>query len=144
MTIRGDKLAIRVEADLANLSAISSQVSEAMRQATIDAAIIRKVLLAIDEACTNIALYAYPGVKGFIRITCWLDHDDLMICIEDQGRPFNPCSVPGPEVDVSLDERKVGGLGVHFMRESMDEISYKYDPEKGNQLTMRKHIAGHR
>ena len=67
MTIRGDKLAIRVEADLANLSAISSLVSGAMEQAKIDAAIIRKVLLAVDEACTNITLYAYPGAKGFIR-----------------------------------------------------------------------------
>ncbi len=141
MTISGENWAIKVEADLANLSAISSLVSGAMTQANIDAAIARKVLLAVDEACTNIALYAYPAVKGVIHIACWLDDDDFVICIEDQGRPFNPCSVPAPELDVSLDDRKVGGLGVHFMRKFMDEITYKYDPDKGNQLTMRKHIA---
>ncbi len=141
MPIRGNKFTIRVEASLEKLSAISNLVSGAMRQAKIDTAIIRKVLLAVDEACTNITLYAYPEGKGFIRIACWVDHGDFVISIEDEGKPFNPCSVPAPQLDVDLDDRKVGGLGIHLMRKSMDEISYRYDPGTGNQLTMRKHIA---
>jgi len=141
MTTKGHKFKLKVEANLENLSVISSVVSEAMNQAKIDAAIIAKVLLAVDEACTNIALYAYPERKGYIRLTCWLNHDDFVISIEDKGKPFNPCSVPPPELDAKLDDRKVGGLGIYFMRKFMDEISYKYDPKTGNQLTMRKHIG---
>ena len=102
---------------------------------------IDNIELAVDEACTNIALYAYPERKGYIRLTCWLNHDDFVISIEDKGKPFNPCSVPPPELDAKLDDRKVGGLGIYFMRKFMDEISYKYDPKTGNQLTMRKHIG---
>ena len=138
--MKGDKFKLKVEANLENLSVISSVVSEAMEQAQIDAAIIPKVLLAVDEACTNIVLYAYPERKGYIRLACWLNHDDFVISIEDKGKPFNPCSVPPPKVDVNLDERTVGGLGIYFMRKFMDEISYKYDSRTGNQLTMRKHL----
>ena len=141
MTIKGNKFKLKVEAALENLSVISSAVSEAMKQAKIDAAIIPGILLAVDEACTNIALYAYPERKGYIRLTCWLNHDYFVISIEDKGKPFNPCSVPPPELDAKLDDRKVGGLGIYFMRKFMDEISYKYDPKTGNQLTMRKHIG---
>jgi serine/threonine-protein kinase RsbW len=141
MTIKGNKCKLKVEANLESLSVISSVISEAMKQANIDAAIIPKVLLAVDEACTNIALYAYPEQKGYIRLACWLDHDDFVISIEDKGKPFNPCSVPPPELDVDLDDRRVGGLGIYFMRKFMDEISYKYDPKTGNQLTMRKHVG---
>ena len=112
-----------------------------MEQAQIDAAIIPKVLLAVDEACTNIILYAYPERKGYIRLACCLNHNDFVISIRDKGKPFNPCSVPPPELDVNLDDRRVGGLGIYFMRKFMDEISYRYDPKIGNQLTMRKHVG---
>ena len=141
MTTKGTKFKLKVEANLKNLSVISNVISKAMKQAKIDAAIIPKVLLAVDEACTNIALYAYPERKGYIRLACWLNHDDFVISIEDNGKPFNPCSVPPPKLDVNLDDRRVGGLGIHFMRKFMDEISYKYDPKMGNQLTMRKHVG---
>ncbi len=141
MITKGNKIKLKVEASLANLSVISSAISEAMKQANIDAAIIPRVLLAVDEACTNIALYAYPKRKGYIRLTCWLNHEDFVISIQDNGIPFNPCSVPQPKLDVNLDDRRVGGLGVYFMRKFMDEISYKHDPKIGNQLTMRKHVG---
>ena len=141
MTIKGNKFKLKVEAALENLSVISSAVSEAMKQAKIDAAIIPGILLAVDEACTNIALYAYPERKGYIRLTCWLNHDDFVISIEDKGKPFDPCSAPPPKLDANLDDRRAGGLGIYFIQTFMDEISYKYDPKIGNQLTMRKHIG---
>lgn len=141
MTIEGHKFKLGVESSLGNLSVISSFVSEAMKQAKIDAAVIDKVLMAVDEACTNIMQYAYPEGKGFIRLACWLERDDFVISIEDEGMPFNPCSVPSPELDANLDNRKVGGLGIYFMRKFMDEISYKYHPKTGNQLTMRRRIG---
>jgi serine/threonine-protein kinase RsbW len=140
MTMKGDKLKLKIEATLENLSVISSVISETMEQAQIDAAIIPKVLLAVDEACTNIVLYAYPERKGYIRLACWINHDDFVISIVDKGKPFNPCSVSPPKLDVNLEDRSVGGLGIYFMRKFMDEISYKYHPRTGNQLTMRKHL----
>lgn len=141
MTRKGDRFKLKIEANVENLERISGFVSEVMREAKVDAGAIPKVLLAVDEACTNIALYAYPERKGYIRLACWLDQDDFVISIEDKGKSFNPCSVPPPNLDVNLDDRRVGGLGIHFMRTFMDEISYSYDPKAGNKLTMRKHVG---
>ena len=141
MTMKGNRFELKVEANLENLAVISSFISEAMKQANIDGAIISRVLLAVDEACTNIALYAYPERKGYIRLACWLNHGYFVISIEDKGIPFNPCSVPPPKLDANLDDRKVGGLGIYFLRTFMDEISYTYDPKTGNQLIMRKHVG---
>lgn len=138
--MKGDKVKLKIEANLENLSVISSVISSAMKRAHVDAAIIPKVLLAVDEACTNIVLYAYPKRKGYIRLACWLNGDDFVVSIEDKGKPFNPCLVPPPELNVSLEDRRVGGLGIYFMRKFMDEISYEYDPKTGNQLVMRKHL----
>jgi serine/threonine-protein kinase RsbW len=143
MTAEGEKLKLRVEADLQNLSVISNVISEAMKQAGIDVEVIGRVLMAVDEACTNIILYAYPNRKGHIALTYWLDQDDFTISIEDDGQRFNPCSVPSPDLDANLDNRTVGGLGVHFIRKFMDEIGYQYVPGVGNQLTMRKHVKPH-
>ena len=138
--MKSDKVKLKIEASLENLSVISSVISAAMEQVHIDGAIIPKVLLAVDEACTNIVLYAYPKRKGYIRLACWLNGDDFVVSIEDKGRPFNPCLVPAPELDVTLEDRRVGGLGIYFMRKFMDEISYEYDPRTGNQLVMRKRL----
>jgi serine/threonine-protein kinase RsbW len=140
MTMKDKKFKLKIKANLKSLPVISNAVSEVMERAQIDAAIIPKVLLAVDEACTNIVLYAYPERKGYIRLSCWLNHHDFVISIEDKGKPFNPCSVPPPKLDVNLEDRRVGGLGIYFMRKFMDEISYEYDPEAGNRLIMRKRL----
>lgn len=139
--MKGNKIKLEVEANLQNLSVISRAISEALEQAKVDAAVIPKVLLAVDEACTNIALYAYQEREGYIRLAWWLNHGDFVISIEDKGKPFNPCSVSPPKLDVNLDDREVGGLGIYFMRRFMDEITYKYDPKTGNRLTMRKRVG---
>lgn len=139
--MKGNKIKLEVEANLQNLSVISRAISEALEQAKVDAAVIPRVLLAVDEACTNIALYAYQEREGYIRLAWWLNHGDFVISIEDKGKPFNPCSVSPPKLDVNLDDREVGGLGIYFMRRFMDEITYKYDPKTGNRLTMRKRVG---
>ncbi len=139
--MKSDTFTVEIEATLENLSAINSIVSEAMERGHIDSDTAAKVLMAVDEACTNIILYAYPQRKGLIRLSCRLNHEDFIVSIEDKGIPFNPCAVPPPDIHVDLDHRGVGGLGVHFMRTFMDEISYRYDPEAGNLLTMRKHVG---
>lgn len=141
MTRKGDRFELKVEANLENLAVISGFVAEAIKRAKVDAIVIPRVLLAVDEACTKIALYAYPERKGYIHLICWLNHDDFVISIEDKGKPFNPCSVPPPNLDVNLCDRRVGGLGIYFMRTFMDEISYRYNPRTGNKLTMRKHVG---
>jgi len=131
---------LEVDNRLENLSIISDFIGKAMRQVGASEKSIAKVQLAVDEACSNIILHAYSGRKGIVRLILELVGDDLIVTIKDRGKPFDPTSVPPPDLEADLDERKIGGLGMYFMRKAMDEVSYSFDAEDGNKLTMRKHL----
>jgi len=94
------------------------------------------VSMAVDEACTNIIEHAYRGEDGPIEIVCRREGDDCCITIRDWGRPFDPSQIPEPDLVAPLEKREVGGLGIFFMRQLMDEVNFSFDPEKGNVLTM--------
>ena len=96
--------------------------------------------LALEEAVTNVILYAYPkGADGLVTIEAILREKSLDFIVSDSGRPFDPTAVPEVDTDKSLDERPIGGLGIHLVRSIMDEVHYKRTDEK-NYLSMTKTI----
>jgi anti-sigma regulatory factor (Ser/Thr protein kinase) len=111
-----------------------------MSQLGIEAGII-EIQAAVDEACTNIMKYAYSGESGIIVITCELQGNDFIVTIRDKGKPFDPSSVPTPDLGTDLDKRRIGGLGMYLMRKLMDDVSYSFDTDKGNTLVMRKTLT---
>ena len=138
--MKKDRFELEVDSRLENLSVISDFIGKAMRQAGAKEEDIAEVQLAVDEACANIIMHAYSGREGIIKLGLELAGDDLIVDIGDRGKPFDPTSVPPPDLEADLNERRIGGLGMYFMKKVMDEVSYSFDPEKGNRLTMRKHL----
>jgi anti-sigma regulatory factor (Ser/Thr protein kinase) len=132
-----------VDARLESLSLIADFISRSMSQLGIKAGVF-EVQTAVDEACTNIMKYAYSEAGGVITITCEMQGTDLVVTIRDMGKPFDPASVPQPDLEADLDRRKIGGLGIYLMRKLMDDVSYSFDAVKGNTLVMRKSISGKR
>jgi anti-sigma regulatory factor (Ser/Thr protein kinase) len=62
------------------------------------------------------------------------------VAIEDDGIPFNPLEKETPDTDLPLEERKIGGLGIHLVRNLMDKVSYQRRVDK-NRLTLVKNIS---
>ena len=93
---------------------------------------------AVDEASTNVIKYAYNGQGGFFQISCELQGQEIVVTIRDRGKQFDPNSVPPPDVDADLENRRVGGLGIFMMKKMMDVVSYDFDLKEGNRLEMRK------
>lgn len=129
-----------VEADLENLSILSEFIARVMREIGADERSLFEVQLAVDEACTNIIQHAYSGEGGTISIGCQLADDSLVVTIRDQGKPFDHNSIPPPDLGAGAAERKVGGLGMFLMKKMMDEVSYGFDAQRGNELTMCKKL----
>ena len=127
---------------LENLILISEFIKETMTSWGLDENLIFDVHLAVDEACTNIIQYAYPDdQEGVIDIVCTLTQTSFVITIKDYGQPFDPLTLEDPTVDKPLEERGVGGLGVYFMKQLMDELHYHYKEADGyEKLTLVKHI----
>lgn len=98
------------------------------------------VELSMVEACTNIIEHAYEGLDGG-EIECTWDIDDekLTIIIHDHGRSFDFSSVTLPDLDSDFESRPLGGLGVFFIKKSMDEVRFESLGEEGNLLTMVKY-----
>ncbi len=96
------------------------------------------VQMAVDEACTNIIEHAYAGEdRGTIALSCRVEPEKLTVVIRDHGRRFDPDAVPAPKLGSLIEDMEVGGLGLYFMRQVMDEVHFRFD-EQGNELTMIK------
>ena len=96
--------------------------------------------LALEEAVTNVMLYAYPkDTEGLIDIEALLKENAIVFNVSDSGKPFDPTSAPEVDTTKDLEERKIGGLGIHLVRKIMDEVHYTRE-EGLNVLTMIKNI----
>lgn len=102
---------------------------------------VYNIQLATDEAASNIIEHAYEGVSdGVLELSCGMLGDTIKIVLIDHGEPFDPGSIPMPDLKADLSERKIGGLGIFLMRKLMDEVHYDSHPEtNSNTLTMIKH-----
>lgn len=86
---------------------------------------INEIELAAEEVLVNIFQYAYPGTDGDVGIECRIEDDvRLVLVISDNGTPFNILEVPDPDVTADISDREIGGLGVFFVKEMVDEARY--------------------
>lgn len=106
----------------------------------LDQAMAMSLNLALEEAVTNVILYAYPdGIDGLVDIEAYIHDDCLEFIISDSGKPFDPTAAPEADVTLGVDERSIGGLGIYLVRNIMDTVSYRYEKGK-NILVMIKKI----
>ncbi len=130
-----------LEAKLDNLSEAQKFVSEEMEKLKCSTNNIRQMDLVVEEIFVNIAKYAYEGKRGDCKISVSLDANNfLKIVFEDSGIEFNPLDREDPDIDVSLEERTIGGLGIFLSKEVVDDIDYRYENNK-NILTITKKVS---
>ncbi len=97
--------------------------------------------LALDEAVTNVVMYAYPkGSSGDVTISAEATDTQLTIIISDHGVAFDPTRTEDPDITLSAEERPIGGLGIFLVKQVMDSIDYRRTPDGINELTLRKEI----
>lgn len=96
--------------------------------------------LALEEVFLNVAMHG-GGAQGPATVWLELERADgrLSLSLSDDGPAFDPLSLPTPDLDAPLEERPVGGLGVHLVREMMDGVSYHHRDGR-NSLSMWKSL----
>ena len=105
-------------------------------------AAVEKIMLAVDEACTNIIKHAYKSSpEGEILLNVDYDDEKFTITIIDYGKSFNPANIPQPDLQKYYREHKVGGLGIYLMKSLMDDVKYTSIPGKYNQVLLSKNIS---
>ena len=80
----------------------------------------------MEEIVTNIVKYAHGDDRPHeIAVSISLVAGQAVLCIEDDGRPFNPLAAPPPDTEGPIQQRPVGGLGIHLVREMSESIGYR-------------------
>jgi serine/threonine-protein kinase RsbW len=96
---------------------------------------IGEIELMVEEVLVNVIDYAYPQEEGDVEVYCYPDEDNrLVIQVSDRGVPFDPLSVPTPDLSQDINSREAGGLGIFIVRQLADELKYVRDGKR-NILT---------
>lgn len=134
-----NEFTLETEAVLENIPTITTFIDEKLAEFGADDDFRGKMGLALDEAVTNVVLYAYPEKKGLVRLTLKKTGETIVAEIRDQGTPFDPTQAPPPDLTVPLEQRKIGGLGIHLMRKSVDQLTYRHE-NGSNVFTFSKNM----
>jgi serine/threonine-protein kinase RsbW len=129
-------------AELQSLPMFRDFIKDACKgRAGIDDQTCYDLELAVDEACTNIITHGYAGMNpGSIILALELGRSQVVVNLTDFGHPFEPSRAPMPDVEAGLEDRPIGGFGLFFIYQTMDEIHYQIT-EDGNCLTFIKQLS---
>ena len=106
----------------------------------LDQGLAMSLNLALEEAVTNVILYAYPaGSDGLVDIEAIMGKDILEFIISDSGVAFDPTAAPEADISLGVEDRPIGGLGIFLVRNIMDTVSYQRTDGK-NILSMTKKL----
>ncbi len=101
---------------------------------------VADMIIALNEALVNVVRHGYRQ-PGRVEMTLFRQADDLLIEVRDGAPLFDPTGVAEPDITVPLAQRPFGGMGVHMMREFVDELNYEQTEDGRNQLTLVKRHA---
>jgi sigma-B regulation protein RsbU (phosphoserine phosphatase) len=125
----------------AELQRLASEVERFAQSHRIPDTDLQALSLALDEVITNVIGYGYDDQgphEILVRLT--LANGRMSAEVEDDGRPFNPLTAPHPDLTSSVEDRPVGGLGIHLVRSLMEQVDYRRESGK-NHLIMSKRLS---
>jgi sigma-B regulation protein RsbU (phosphoserine phosphatase) len=131
---------IKLRNQLSELERLHQALIEFGRRYDLSADVTHDLNLALEEILTNIISYGYTDNREHeIRVRLDMQPGAVRIEVEDEGQPFNPLEAPEADTTKHLEDRAVGGLGIHLVRKLMDRLEYQR-PKGKNLLVMKKHL----
>lgn len=107
----------------------------------LPAAVRRSVNVALDELLANAVSHGRVGIDpSSVTVEVELDEDHVTVILTDDGTPFDPFGQDAPDTSLSVEERPIGGLGIHLVRQLMDDVSYERR-ESHNVVVLRKRLV---
>ena len=136
-----DRLSLSIKNDLGEIGRMSQEVASWCHTQVLPEEVEFQIDLVLDELVSNVIRHGLKDNKEhFIAVNMWCDGHDLVLEVEDDGVPFNPLDNPTPDINKPIEERRIGGLGIHLVRQIMDTLAYERRGEK-NYLFMKKKLG---
>ena len=131
---------ITIKAADEELNTVIAFITEQLEAVDCPMKIQIQLEVAVEELFVNIAHYAYAPETGNATICTEITADKAEISFIDSGIPYDPIAKPDPDVTLSAEKRKIGGLGIYMVKKSMDDVRYEYSNGK-NILTIVKKLV---
>lgn len=126
--------------DIRQIPQLADFVETIAQESNLDQALAMTLNLALEEAVTNVIMYAYPkGSQGLVDLEAIVRKDSLVFILSDSGKPFDPTAAPSADISLNVEERPIGGLGIYMVMNIMDKVVYRRENDR-NILTMTKKI----
>ena len=126
--------------DVQEVPQLATFVEEVCESHGVDMMTTMQLNLALEEAVVNVMTYGYPeGTKGYVDISVQSESDCLTFVISDSGQPFDPTTKGDVDTTLPAEQRSIGGLGIHLVKQLMDSIQYEYK-DGHNTLTLKNII----
>ncbi len=140
LDINKDRLIVK--SNTANLITIRKFINNKAKLCGFSSNEAEDIVLAVDEACTNIIEHSYHSKPNFdIEISVSFSKSNFVITIIDYGETFKPGSFKEPNLELYRKQRRVGGLGVYLMKTLMDDVKYSSINNKYNQVLLTKKLT---
>ncbi len=131
-----------IGAELGDVGRVHSAFAEFADAHGLPASIRRSMDVALDELLVNAISHGLAGREGGeVTIEVELRPDRLCATLTDDGRPFDPFGAAAPDTALPVEDRRVGGLGIHLVRRMMDEFGYRRRADR-NVVTLAKLLTG--
>lgn len=125
----------------ASLADATAFMEEELERADCPMKVVMQASVCLEEMFVNVAHYAYPGGTGTVTVGISTEGGKAVLVLTDSGIPFDPLAKADPDITLSAEERKIGGLGILMVKKTMDEVSYERRDGK-NIFTMAKRFGG--
>jgi len=127
------EIELRLPNELSRVEPVMDALEDFIAANAIPARCAGRLMLAVDEFLANAIEHGYPnGRKGEIAVHLAHAGDHLKLVLCDDGDPFDPFTAPPPDLTGTLEERRVGGLGIHLVRNLASSFAYRF--EKGRNV----------
>jgi len=127
--------------DIQQIPQLAEFVEAVADLAHLDVGLTMSLNLALEEAVSNVIMYAYPkGSDGLVELEAIIRKDSMQFILSDNGTPFDPTAAPEADITLDVEDRPIGGLGIFLVRNIMDEVKYTRSDDGKNILSMTKKL----
>jgi serine/threonine-protein kinase RsbW len=127
--------------DLAELGHLAAETAKFCEMNSLDAGVEFDLNLVLEELFTNVVRHGGgQGLPGVAHIRLEVVGPDAIVRFSDRGTAFNPLVAPGPALEAPLESRRAGGLGIHLVRQIMQDLLYERS-DGWNRIAMRRRVS---
>jgi serine/threonine-protein kinase RsbW len=129
---------LTVDAAPERLADIRAFIRSFVREGGGDEETVSDLVQAVDELACNVIEHGYRRGAGTIEVRIARVGDAVEVSLRDRAPAFDPRTVPEPRLDLPLEQRPLGGMGIHLARTLTDGLDHRILPDGGNETTLTK------